>query len=344
MGQYGDKYIDRPYYTTWWFEWCILFLCFAIGWLLWNQLDGLWAENANTSNQFIELARSIARGHGYALPHAGSHTPYLDTPPLYSFALSLIMLFFKTSQATELAQAFLFLNFSLYFSSIILVYSFISNRIRRPYSFIITFLYTVSPMTLSAVKSMSPELLYLVLSLWAMVTIDKYFAKESHKIKKNHVIWSCIAVVLSLLTMNLGFTLLAAFFGLSLYKLGLKRAFITIATVLLIMTPWFLREGFHRTFSQVIPARFEQSLSENPQIRNPSRHPNQFSRQIFHNADLAMAETTESTLGSLDLRYLTHPIAQQLGINRWEFHFSESPWIRWSLSIISLLGIMLGLS
>ncbi len=344
MGQYGDKYIDRPYYTTWWFEWLVLLLCFAVGWLLWNQLDGLWAENANTSNQFIELARSMARGQGYTLPYAGSHVPYLNTPPLYPFLLSLIMLFFKTSQASALAGPFLALNMSLYGLSILLVYTFISNRIRRPYSFIITLLYTLSPMTLSAVKSMSPELLYLVLSLWAMVTIDKYFAKEPHRIKRNHVVWACVTVVLALLTMNLGFALLASFFALTLYKIGTKRAFITMAIVLLIMTPWFLREGFHRTFSQVVPARFEHALAKNPAIINPSKHPGHFSRQMVHNADLVMAEITQSTLGSLDFRYLTHPTIQKMGINRWEFHFSDSPWIRWLLSGITLLGIMLGLS
>ncbi len=344
MGHYGDKYVDRPYYTTWWFEWLILVLCFLLSWLLWNQLDGLWAENANTSNQFIELARSIAQGKGYTLPHAGEQMPYLDTPPLYPFLLSLVMLFFRTSQATDLASPFLTLNFSLYLLSVVLVYVFISNRIRRPYSFVITLLYTLSPMTLSAVKSMTPELLYLVLSLWAMVTIDTYFAKEPHRIKRNHVIGACVVVVLSLLTMNLGFALLAAFFGLSLYKLGIKRALLTLAVVLLIMTPWFLREGFHRTFSQVVPARFEQTLAENPKIMSPSKHPGHFSRQIIHNTDLAMTEITQSTLGSLDFRYLTHPFAQSLGIHQWEFHFADTPWIRWSLSCVVLLGIMLGLS
>ncbi len=337
-----ENYSERPFFATWWFEGLILLFCLAGAWLLWQYINAPWMQNAVVSNQFIELARSLAQGHGYTLVEGGQHVPYLATPPLYPLLLAGIMLVAGTTSMHALAGPFMGLDFCLYLGSVLLVYNFISHRIRKPYSYLVTLLYTVSPLTLSAVKSMTPEMAYLVCSLLAMVAIDKYFVEKGSGVRRWQVVWCCLWVVAAMLTKNLGISLMLAFFILSWYRLGTKRAFVTLGTVLIILSPWFLRDIIHRNFADAVASPIHQSLTTQYTLSSPFTQPKSFTGQLLRNADAAMAEMTHATIGSLNFEYMRSPVTRQLRMDEMEFRFADIPAVRWTLGALVLLGVFIG--
>lgn len=344
--QTGEKFKDRPYYSTWWFEWLMLLLSGGMAWILWSFVDQHWALNAGISNQFVELATNLATGKGYVLIEHGEAVPYLENPPLYPFLLSLLMQAYQTTNVQQLLEPIMNANLGLYLLSVMLVFRLLNMRIKKGYAFLVTFLYASSPFTLSAAESISPELLFLVLSLLTVGAIDKYFMK-AEKLKQQPI-WKiaiCVLfVVATMLTKNLGIVLMWAFFAMLLKRQAPKTAFITLGMILLLMSPWYFNDIAQRNLSSHIAHRVQQTKASAYPLVSPFRNPNVFLDQLLANADAASAQMTEATLGVLDFRYMVNPAIQQTGVNTIRLAPYDFNWVRWTVASFMLLGTLFAIS
>ncbi len=340
--QTGEKFKDRPYYGTWWFEWAMLALSGGMAWLLWNLVDQHWALNAGISNQFVELATNLTTGKGYVLMEQGQAIPYLENPPLYPFLLSLLMQATQTTNIQQLTEPLMTANLILYLGSVMLVFQLLNQRIKKLYSFLVTFIYASSPFTLSAAESLSPELLFLVFTLLAVGAIDKTFMKLD-KHKKLPVFQAAICIlwiVAAMLTKNLGIALMLAYFLLLLNKRTLQSAFVTLGIILLLMSPWYFNDIAQRNFSDRVAEHVTQTKSSAYDLASPFKDPDLFLDQLLFNADASLAQTTEATLGTLDFHYLVTPVAKDTGLTSVKMSLTDYPWIRWAVGSFMVIGIL----
>ncbi|MBY0405408.1 MAG: hypothetical protein K2X66_16020, partial [Cyanobacteria bacterium] len=312
----------RPYYETWWFEWLFILVCCATGLFLWQMADHPFLETGQENASFVELAKSLVEGKGYTLLHTAEDAPYIQSPPVYPLMLAGLMTFAHQTDVVKMIHPFKVLNLALYLLSIVLVYSYFQKYIRKPYPFVVTALYAFAPMTLSVAGSITSEMAYMVFSMMAILAIDKYFPEKGVEVSKWQLFLCIFWVVASVLTRNIGFALLLAFFVIAFRTVGMKQAFLILAVCLVCLAPWFLREVYYKNYfpNQLAASGQNASLglssgglsSGGPSTTsNPNNasgltsplswsDPAQYFRQVVLNGEATLSDTTQNTLGVLN--------------------------------------------
>lgn len=322
----------------------VLATCCALGWFLWGLMDHPFLGYTGEHSHYMELARSMAEGHGYTLTHGGTRVPYLDSPPLYPFVLSLLMNILDETHLPALVHPFKLFNLGLYIVSVFLTYSFVNRQIRKPYPYIITALYALSPMTLAVADSITSEMLYVVFSLLALVAVDKYYAEQGAGVSRWQLLWCGLCLVACILTRNIGFALLVGFFLLSLKTLGIKRACVVSVLVLVCLSPWFIREIYYRN-AEAVQTSQGQALQSPPEALPVTQifdDPVEFAEQAFKNGESNLIDATQHTLGALDFERFDGVLVKKLHVENLELRFSDYAWVRWTIGALIALGILIG--
>lgn len=335
----------KPFYETWWFEWLFVAACWTAGWFLWHLLDHPFLDGAAASAVYMELAKSIAEGHGYTLLHTTTSVPHLAHPPVYPLLLSWVMQGLHQNDLMKLIHPFKLLNLGFYLVSIFLVYRFSCRGIRKPYPFLITGLYALAPLTVSAAGSISSEMAFLVFSMTALLVIDKFFTDKGGGITRWDWVWGGFWVVLSILTRNAGFALLAAYFLLALRHTGLKRSCVMLALVLTVLSPWYLREIFYRNFYPNQELLVQELGHETmvPHAADPFADSDHFFSRMLENAEETLIDATQHTMGALSFDRFEGGMFEKLHLDDVEVRFSEMPWVPWTLGVLVLFGVMVGM-
>jgi hypothetical protein len=286
---------------------------------------------------YVQLASALAQDHGYALLKNGVWVPYVDSPPLYPFLLSLLMRMLGEYQLSELIEPFKVFNFGLYLLSVFLLYRFSSHQIRKPYPYLVTAVYALSPLTLSVACSVTSEMAYVVFSMCAVMTIDKYYSEHGSGVTRWHLFLCGLCLLAAVLTRNIGFSLILAFFLLSMRTLGTKRACVVVGTLLICLSPWFVREVYYRNYYPTEPV----AHTEAP-VDRLFQDPVEFVSHAFHNGEQNLVDATQNTLGSLDMSRFNALLVQKLHLDSVEFRFSDYAWVRWTLGILIAIGVFVG--
>lgn len=334
----------KPYYETWWFEWLFIGCLCACGWMIWQVLDHPFLESGMENSDFMELAKALAAGKGYTLLHTGNDLPYLNHPPLYPLILAGVMKIYDQTDLIKLIHPFKVLNLWMYLTSVVLVYYYFRRNIRKPYPFVITALYGLSPLTLSVAGSITSEMTYMVLSMLALISIDKFFADKGPSVTKWQLAFCLFWIIAAIFTRNIGFALLGAFFLLALKSMGIKRAFVVLGIVLACIAPWFLREIYYRNYYPTqSTAGISQEVSQVSNLPNPFSSPSRYFTQVFNNGEATLRDTTQNTLGTLSFERFDAMIIRKLNLDDMELRFSDLTWARWTLGILVALGLLVGI-
>ncbi|MBX2859928.1 MAG: hypothetical protein KTR14_01745 [Vampirovibrio sp.] len=323
---------EKIYYESWWFEWILLAVCLAGCWLLWTMWlePGLdpWSDPTHS----VLLAKSLLAGQGLhlsQLPAGGEPLPFFNHPPFYPILLAGMMKAYGTTDIQTLAQPFKYLNFGLYALSVMVLHAFISKRIRKPFSFMITVLYAIAPPALYATEHVMPDIAYILMSLLAIYAVDRGLDGEGQ--------WQSSAtlflVILAVYTHLAGFALLIAYAFLSLKNHGLAKTFVSMAVVAVSLVPWvFLEQGIGQNspgFKQVISRTHSQQA---PLIKQAVEH-----------TETMLQKSTNTLLGTIRFNYFDSVVVRKLNIRNQEIDLSQLPWIRWVVGGLMAIGLLYGL-
>jgi hypothetical protein len=322
----------KPYFEETWFELLFMGGCFLSAYLLFQMLMPSVAMSGDTV-QTVAMAKLLAEGR---LIDAFMR---FNQPPVYPMLLAGVIKLENTIDLPRLVTAFQGLNLCLYFLSIALVNYFIRRQIRKPYSFVITALYALAPGTLDMAWNIGPQMAYMALSVSALIAIDYSLSKESAEggqISRGELLMICLLVAVAILTQQMGYMLLIAFFFIMLKRFGLKKSALVLALLLLCISPFIGRDVFYvvrRPQQYVAPsATIVKTASQQGLLKTVQAY-----------TDHMLATVTQHAVGDLNLSSLdqTSQKAQQSLVSHVDI--THQPWGRWLLGMLAIIGVLYGL-
>lgn len=316
----------KPYFEEAWFEVAFLAACLGLAAALFYTLLPP-ADLSPETIQSVAMARLLAEGRVL-----DAFTRFSQAP-VYPLLLSLVIQLRATTELPRLIEGFQQLNLLLYGSSIALVYAFIRRQIRKPYSFIITALYALAPSTLLMAWRVDPQMAFMVFSLGSLVTVDWSLSTESAqggKITRGELIMCGTLIGLSILTQEIGYTLLIAFFFILIKRMGLKKSALSVSVIVLCISPFIGRDLYsvlRKPDPYIAPsAAIVQSAQKQGLIRT-----------FQDTADNMLQAVTHHAVGDLQVSALD----AKSGTSRIEM--DRFPWGRWILGCLALIGLAYGL-
>ena len=314
----------------------LVLLSLVSGWLLWWLSDtGTAALSSEGAVRNFELARSLAEGHGYALPNAnGTYVPAVFPPPLYPALLALVMLFLGTTDPVQVLDPLRFVNLLLYFSSIVLAYFyFASYKLKPPYPQLLMLLFTIAPITLLAANHLTETLLYITLSLAAMVSFNRVFANAGPgRIPPRPMVTGTASLVgLAVSAHTAGLALLGAYLIQVGRFLGPRRLLWNVLLFAILIVPWGLRSFYYDEVANNAAFRaqnptYEEQLNSDPEIEENGEQ----ALALLSYSALGAEPITEAQAANQD--WLDRLLSFQLPLSQWH-------WLHWLIGFVLLLGL-----
>jgi hypothetical protein len=312
------------------FEWAMVFLVSALGYCLW----AIFGPSLATSSPAVEFAYSLAAGDGFKSPYA------FHSPPLYPLLLAG---FLKLSNERHIdpwipdtVAPFRVLNLGFYLFSVFLVYFFVRRTLPAPWTWVITGLYALSPLTVLASSQPTADMAFVVFVLLSLLTIDQMFADKDTPVTAAGRFWSCFWMGAAMLTRNLGWVLPLAYLFLAFRRKEFKIGLINVTVLVLCLMPWTLTEVYYRNAEPLRVAEASAAPSE--------RFPRAMLKEAARNVEKAVKDAAEGTLGTFNLRRFNGTLFRKAYVNQVEISLSELPWFRWVLGGILALGGFIALS
>lgn len=322
----------KPYYEQTWFEPVFLAAGCGVLFLLFRGLMPAVDLNPGVI-QNLSMAKLFAEGR------------YLDAfsqfnmPPVYPLLLSLVIHLKHTTELPKLIAGFQYVNLGLAMISSILVYFFVRRQIAKPYTFIITGLYLIAPSTLGMAWALSPEMVYMVLSLACLIVIDISLSKESAlggQLSRGEIILCGAFLGLSILSWQVGYLMMIAFFFVMLKRFGLKKSAMVIVSIMLCISPFIARDLFYVVRSP--QSYFGSSASLIQEVTH---------RGVFRTmetyADNIMMNLSQNTIGELNLSSLDQLAHTPERTAPSHIGLTQKVWVRWLIGLIAIIGAIYGL-
>ncbi len=322
----------NPYYQEPWFEGVFLVLCAVLGYVLfWTFMPPIAVSGETLQN--VAMAKLLAEGRWL---DAISH---FNTPPVYPALLALMIKLKHPSNLSDLLEQFKSLNLLLYLTSGGLVHWFARRQIHKPYIFAITLLYMVAPLTLNLAWVLDAQMAYMTISLATVLAIDISLSADSvlgGLLSRREVLLCGTLLGLSILTLQVGYTLLLAFFIVVIKRFGIRKSASIVGVVLLAISPFVARDLFYAMRS---PQPYVQ-----PSITLMHRvHSNGIVQMVEDYADQAVYTIAHRTVGELNLHPLDNFAHTPQVTTPSQFSISQKTWGRWLLAFIALVGAFYGM-
>lgn len=314
----SEKKTKPPIHEERWFEGFVVLSCLGLAWLLWQGLDTasplaqLRALSAESLRN-LTVARQLAEGQ-YSQVFSEA-----DLPPMYPALLATLARLKELDLAGQNGLMALLslaknMNFYSFAASVVLVHLFVRTRLERPVSFLVTMLYTLSPLAVSTSFMIAPTLLYLVFSLAALVLTDRVFNAPDGKMW-----WMLLGACLltAILCLPLGYILLLAFFIAGTRKLSLRKAMVPAVIVLMLSAPFLLRDAYYHYRPGTSTPALQDVL---PALQQQTRPPK---------VEALARESSQSMLGSVVWGQDRLPLG---GVS----------WLRWGVVALMALGLVYG--
>ncbi len=318
----------KPVYLESWFELVVVTGCLVAAWLLCEHMRPAASLNPDTI-QTVAMAKLLSEGQWLdALTR-------FNQPPVYPLLLAAAIRVLDTTRLPELIEGFLLLNTGLYLLSIVLVHGVAMRLIRKPYSMLVTALYTLAPPTLWMAWTIGPTMAFVVFSMGSLWMVDRVFCKKVHPlglgmpVSRSDLAACCVLTALAVLTHQAGYFLLFAFFLVCLKKFGLRRSLSTVLVTVLAISPFIGRDisyavrEFHTLVSPV--DQVAQSVSKSGWRRTAQTY-----------GDYMLRETARQAVGSLHLSAVS---GQAPAVET-----ERLPWVPIVLGVLLLIGLLYGLS
>lgn len=322
----------KPYFQENWFAVVFLAACFGVGYLLFRFLMPP-VDMSSSAIQTVAMAKLFAQNR---FVDAFTH---FNQPPIYALLQSFIIRFEHTTELPRLVHSFHQLNMVLYFISIVLVHIFISRQIAKPYTFIITALYTVAPSTLDMAWTIGPQMAYMVLSMAALWAVDYSLSQSSAmagQITRGELVLCGSFLALGILTQQVGYMVVVAFFFVMLKRFGLKHSATVLAALMLIISPFIGRDLFH------VIRKPQPYVASSAALLSTASNQGIF-KTLQRYADNLLLSVANDAVGNLNLSPLeTLNGGKQDGIPN-QIGIGKQPWGRWALGIIAIIGAAYGL-
>lgn len=322
----------KPYFEETWFEVVFIAACFFVMFLLFYGLMPP-VEIHNGVIQNVAMAKLFSEGR------------FLDAfarfnlPPIYPLLLAAIIKFKHSAELPRLIESFRILNLALGMISAGLVHFFVRRQVCKPYVFIITALYALASPTLGMAWSLSSQMIYMVLSLATLIAIDISLSKESAmggQLSRGEIIVCGVFLGLSILSWQVGYLIMIAFFFVMVKRFGLKKSSMVIGCIMLALSPFVGRDLFYVIRSPqpyVEPAvSIVRSLNNRGLFRTMETY-----------ADNILINLTHHAIGDLNLSSLdriAHP-PQKTAPSR--IGITQQAWLRWLIGIVAIVGAGYGL-
>ncbi|WP_373532283.1 hypothetical protein [Vampirovibrio sp.] len=322
----------RSYHEESWFELLFVALCFFVGFVLFKGLMPP-VEMGPEAIQTVAMAKLFSEGR---ILDAFSR---FNLPPVYPLLMALVIKLKHTTELPRLIEGFQTLNLILSFISTGLVYFFVRRQIPKPYTFIITALYVVAPPTLGMAWSISPQMVYMTLSLASLIAVDISLSKESvmgGELSRGEVILCGICIGLSILSWQVGYMLLIAFFFVTVKRFGLKRGGLVLSMIMLCLSPFIGRDLFYVARSP--QPYFGPSASI---LQSMTRQG--FFRTVETYADRIIVNVTDHALGDLNLASVDRLARTPRASGPSRIEVEQKPWVRWVIAGVAIVGAIYGL-
>jgi hypothetical protein len=322
----------KSYYSETWFECLFIAGGMLVGYLLFNRLMPTVNVNAETI-QTLAMAKLFAEGRWV---DAFSR---FNMPPIYPMLLALVIKLKHTTDLTHLVSGFQNLNLAFYLLSGGLVHYFVRRQIHKPYTFAITALYILAPPVLNMAWALNAQMTYMVLSLATLIAIDISLSKDSAlggQLSRGEIILCGTLLSLSILTWQVGYTLLLGFFFVLIKRFGLKKSASIIGVLMLCISPFIGRDLFYTIRS---PQPYvEPSATLVRQVGHGG-----ILRIIESYADSAVFTIAHHTVGDLNLNSLDTVANTPNTSGPSRIDIGQKAWGRWILAFLALTGAIYGL-
>ncbi len=322
----------RPYYEETWFEILFIGACCFVGYMLFIVLMPP-VEMSTSAIHAVSMAKLFAEGR---ILEAFSR---FNLPPVYPALMALVIKIKHTTDLPKLIQGFHWLNVGLYFVSIGLVHFFVRRQIPKPYTLIITALYVLAPATLGMVWSISPQMTYMVLSLASLIAIDISLSKESAlggQLSRGEIILCGVCMGLSILSWQVGYTLLIAFFFVTVKRFGLKKSAMILSVIILSLSPFIGRDLFYVIRSP------QPYVAPSANIVNNMANEG-FFRTVETYADRVIRNVTNHALGDVNLASVDRLAHTPRRTGPSHFDIADKAWVRWIVAFVAIVGAIYGL-
>jgi hypothetical protein len=318
----------RPYYQEDWFEYGFIGACFMVGYLLFKGLMPYDTVSTDTI-QNLAMAKLFADNRWL---EAFSQ---FNLPPIYPLLMALVIKSRHTTDLPMLLSSFQMLNLFLYGISIILVHYFVRRQIEKPYIFAITALYALAPPTLNMLWSLDSQMAYMVASMATLYAIDYALSPDSHLgglLSQRELEFCGSMIGLSILTHQLGYLLLLAFFAILYKRFGVRKGLSVLGTLLLCLSPFIGRDVFG-----AIRTSDTYFASSRMFFQQANRYG--FINATEDYADRVVYAIAHQAVGNLNLTTLDRVApsrSQPTGPNR--IALARTTWARWLLAILAITG------
>ena len=323
----------KPYYHETWFEPVFAVVGLLVLFLLFHGLMPSVEMNPNVI-QTVAMSKLFAEGR-----FADAFSRF-NMPPIYPLLLALVIKLRHTSELPKLIESFQTLNLVLAMISAGLVHYFVRRQIPKPYTYIITGLYILAPSTLSMAWSLSPQMIYMVMSMATLIAIDIGLSRESTmggELSRGEILLCGMFLALSILSWQVGYLLLLAFTCVMLKRFGLKKSLQVTAGIMLCISPFIARDLFY-------VVRSPQEYTQSTQSIMQSVKQEGLIETVGVYADHIMLNLARNAIGELNLTSLDR-IAQSPTTNTPNrIGFTEKVWVRWLIGIVATVGAVYGLS
>lgn len=323
----------KPYYLETWFEPAFAVACLVVLFLLFHGLMPSMDMNTNVI-QTVSMAKLFSEGR-----FADAFSRF-NMPPIYPLLLALVIKIRHTTELPRLLESFQTLNLILCMLSAGLVHYFVRRQIAKPYTFIVTALYVLSPSTVGMAWTLGPQMTYMVFSMATLVAIDISLSKESvlgGQLSRGEVILCGAFLSLSILSWQVGYLMMLAFMCVMLKRFGLKKSFQVTVGIMLCISPFIGRDIFYAV-------RSPQDYTASTTAIMRSVHDQGLFRTVGVYADNIMLNLARNAIGDLNLSSLDR-IAQTprtTAPNR--IGFTEKAWLRWLVGLVAIVGAFYGFS
>ncbi len=322
----------RPFHQETWFEVVFVAACFVAGYFLFKYLMPAVEMDPNAI-QAVAMAKLFSEGR---ILEAFSR---FNLPPVYPALMALVIKLKRTTELPRLIEGFHILNLVLYFLSTGLVYFFVRRQIPKPYTFIITALYVVAPATLGMAWAINPQMIYVVLSLASLIAIDISLSKESAlggQLSRGEIILCGTLMGLSILSWQVGYTLLFAFFFVTVKRFGLKKSATILSIIILCLSPFVGRDLFYVVRSPQPYVGPSTTIVQNIADQG-------FFRTFEAYADRIILNITDHTLGDLNLASMDRLAKTPSASGPSRIDVEKKPWVRWLIAFVAMVGAVYGL-
>lgn len=191
---------------------------------------------------YINYARSILDGHGYASPYTPARLPTNHYPPGYSALLAFAMFFVgKDVILLKILNGFFFIG-----SILLLNKTFGKITGNLPLAFSVSALLLVNSGLLNWSTIVMSEMSYLFFSSLAIYFILKYYETEQKQFWQTKEFYLIvITVIITYYIRSIGIVLAVAFILFSLLQKKWKVSLSFIAGCSILYLPWIIRNNIH---------------------------------------------------------------------------------------------------